>query len=460
MGEAQRLLRANDESLSRRSDLPVHLRRLADDESALAALVKLFILNVPVEENAYERALGQAGARLLVESGLTFAEGGVVSAVVRIVPHERFWIASDIDYLRENHPDHVAGVHRPSATLARLTIRRSVARAVDIGTGNGIQALLLSEHAERVVATDVNERALAFADFNAALNGVANVETRAGSFLEPVQGERFDTVVSNPPYVISPESEFVFRDSGLGRDRVSEELVRALPSVVEDGGYATVMVSWIQDGADPTARPSEWLDGLDGAAIIVHSHSEDALSSAVVWNQGAGSDEEIAARVERWMTYYESEGIDALGFGAIVLRRGIGSWVRSLELPPSDRFSAASDQLQRLFATYDFLAREPDLVAQRLSFTADVTLEQRLAPSSEGWSAKGMTLALGEGLQFQAALDPQSARIVTELAAARSVGQALDAVAAELGADPAELRRAAEPLVRRLLELGYLVPAA
>ena len=117
-------------------------------------------------------------------------------------------------------------MQRPSNTLANLTVRRPVARALDVGTGNGIQALLASRHAEHVVATDVNERALAFARFNLALNGVSNVELRQGSFLEPVEGERFDLVVANPPYVISPESSFVFRDSGLGRDRVSELVVR------------------------------------------------------------------------------------------------------------------------------------------------------------------------------------------------------------------------------------------
>jgi Methylase of polypeptide chain release factors len=55
-------------------------------------------------------------------------------------------------------------VHRPSVTLASLTVRRDVASALDVGTGCGVQALLAAKHAERVVATDINERALAFAD--------------------------------------------------------------------------------------------------------------------------------------------------------------------------------------------------------------------------------------------------------------------------------------------------------
>jgi SAM-dependent methyltransferase len=460
IGETHRLLRGTDVSLARRRDLPVHLHRLAGDESALAALVKLFVLDVPVDEDGYERALGADGARLLVDSGLVEAAGGEARPLVRVIPHERFWIASDIDYLGDSRPDHVAGVHRPSATLARLTVRRRVERALDVGTGNGIQALLLSDHAEAVVATDVNERALGFAEFNAALNGVTNIETRVGSFLEPVEGERFSVVVSNPPYVISPSTEYVFRDSGLGRDRVSEELVRALPSVVEEGGFATVMVSWIQTGDDEAARPREWLVGLPIAAVVVHSHSEDALTSAAIWNQEAGTNEEVAQRVEQWIEYYEREGIEALGYGAIVMRRGRSpEWMRPLDLTPSDRFTSAGDQLERLFATYDFLATDPDLLDRRYEFAPGVTLEQRLAPEGGGWEARGMTLSLGEGLQYQAGLDAQSARIVTALAGPATLADVIDMVAKESGVDPAGLHEAGAALIRHLLAFGYLVSA-
>ena len=100
-----------------------------------------------------------------------------------------------------------------------------------MGTGNGIQAILLAAHARHVVATDVNARALEYAELNAALNGVHNVELRRGSF-EPVEGEQFDLVVANPPYVVSPEHAYLFRDSGLRGDTVSESVVRAAPAAL------------------------------------------------------------------------------------------------------------------------------------------------------------------------------------------------------------------------------------
>ena len=67
-----------------------------------------------------------------------------------------------------------------------------------------------------MTAVDVNPRALRYAALNARLNGLANVETREGSWLEPVADERFDLVVCNPPYVLSPDRDYLFRDGGEG----------------------------------------------------------------------------------------------------------------------------------------------------------------------------------------------------------------------------------------------------
>ena len=74
-----------------------------------------------------------------------------------------------------------------ATTVAQWTPRHPVRRALDLGTGCGVQALHLRTHTDQVVATDLSERALSFARVTTTLNGVA-VDLRPGSLFDPVAG--------------------------------------------------------------------------------------------------------------------------------------------------------------------------------------------------------------------------------------------------------------------------------
>ncbi len=81
-----------------------------------------------------------------------------------------------------------------------------------------MQALGLAGHAAAVTATDLSERALAFAELNALVNGV-DLELLQGDLLAPVAGRRFDLVVANPPFVIAtPGIGWTYRDGGREAD--------------------------------------------------------------------------------------------------------------------------------------------------------------------------------------------------------------------------------------------------
>lgn len=145
----------------------------------------------------------------------------------------QWWLASDLSEIATGGvlpEDHVLGVGGASTTLARWTPRRPVGSALDLGTGCGVQAVHLVGHSKHVTATDLAERALEFVRFNAALNEM-EVEVLAGSMLEPVKGRRFDLIVSNPPFVITPRvagmPEYEYRDGGAAGDAVIRDLVRS-----------------------------------------------------------------------------------------------------------------------------------------------------------------------------------------------------------------------------------------
>jgi len=108
--------------------------------------------------------------------------------------------------------------------LARLPQDREL-RIADLGTGSGAIALALAHERPRarVVATDASDAALAVALSNANALGIDNIDFRRGDWLEPLAGEHFDLIASNPPYLASD-------DPHLGAGDLRHEPVSALAS--------------------------------------------------------------------------------------------------------------------------------------------------------------------------------------------------------------------------------------
>jgi hypothetical protein len=229
---------------ARPAETVVRGRRLSDD--TFSKVAKLFVLGLPVEVGAAPATLAPVDVERLVALGLARLDGGTVVPTVRVVPHGDYYVASDRQTDTAAKPrDFVPGIQAPSVMLAKLAVRRRVRAALDLGTGCGIQALLAAKHCERVLATDVNERALEFAEFNARLNGLSGIEFRQGDGFDPVSDERFDLIVSNPPYVVSPDLEFLYRDNPLAGDELCRRLVEETPAFLNEGGFAHLLVSWV-----------------------------------------------------------------------------------------------------------------------------------------------------------------------------------------------------------------------
>ena len=91
-------------------------------------------------------------------------------------------------------------------------------RVLDVCTGSGILAIAAARAgASRVTAVDVSWRAVVAARLNARVNGV-RLRVRRGDLFEPVRGERFDLIVSNPPYIPSEDDELPRRGPRRGLD--------------------------------------------------------------------------------------------------------------------------------------------------------------------------------------------------------------------------------------------------
>ena len=455
-------LGAAGETLTRTADVPVHIHRLQDNEP-IGTLIKLLVLATSVDEDAARRAFAPLSLDDLGRSGLISRAAGEVESLVRIVPHDELLIASDRHApTGENaRADHVAGVHHPSLTLSLLTVRRPVETALDVGTGCGIQAILAARHSERIVATDVNARALEFAAFNAILNGTENVEFREGSFYEPVHERRFGLVTCNPPYVISPESEFLFRDSGMSGDTVSRHVVERVAEHLEDGAFATLLVSWIVEPDGDWSSPLRtWIEGSGCDAWLLHYGTDDPIAHTSKWlRHEAGTDlDAYATAAERWLAYFERLGIEQIAVGAVVLRRRSGSnWVRADELP-SERLRPASDHILRVFAAQDYLAGldEGALRGERLVLAERASLEQRAVYRGREWAVAEIALSLEEGLGFRGSVDPTVAALLAALDGQCTLGEIAADLARSEGVSSAAVEQALLPAVREMFAAGFL----
>src|SRR5205823_12965075 len=127
--------------------------------------------------------------------GLLSAAAGGIRAAVQIAPHQDLRVAADWPDSADSVAEPVMGVAASTRALAQMMIPRRVERALDLGTGGGVLALLAARHADRVWAVDLNPRAVALARFNARLNGAADVECLAGDLFEPVRDQTFDLIV-------------------------------------------------------------------------------------------------------------------------------------------------------------------------------------------------------------------------------------------------------------------------
>jgi release factor glutamine methyltransferase len=117
---------------------------------------------------------------------------------------------------------------------------------LDMGTGSGIGAVFAAQWARQVVAVDLNPAAVRCARINVLLHQLEDrVEVRQGDLFAPVQGERFDLILFNPPYLCGqPQTDF---ERALWSTDVIERFAAGLGEHLTKNGAAWVLLSSIID---------------------------------------------------------------------------------------------------------------------------------------------------------------------------------------------------------------------
>ncbi|HEX6507248.1 MAG TPA: methyltransferase [Chloroflexota bacterium] len=120
---------------------------------------------------------------------------------------------------------------------------------LDMGTGSGVGAIAAARRGARVVAVDIAPEAVRCARVNVLLNRVEDsVEVRCGDLFEPVQGERYDLVLFNPPfYAGTPREPW---EHAWRSEDVLDRFAQGLPEILSPSGRAMLIVSSTTVGVD------------------------------------------------------------------------------------------------------------------------------------------------------------------------------------------------------------------
>jgi methylase of polypeptide subunit release factors len=443
------------------------------DGAAIAApldrLIEAFLLADPIAAGD----LPEARVDDLVELGMVRREGDSLVPVVEVRPYGEpdtdWYLISDIG--SPASPDHVLGLGGASLTLARITPRRDVGRALDLGCGTGVQALHAARHASRVVCTDTNPRALEMTALSAALSGIPaeQVDLREGSLFGPVSDERFDLVVSNPPFVISPSHRFTYRDAGLTGDELSRLVVRGAAAHLAPGGLAAVLGNWLHvTGEEWSERVAEWVQGTGASAWIVQRDTQSAADYSATWIRDAGIPEgpEFDAAMQEWLDAFADQGCEAVGFGWIVLvAPSTGAtddpWVLVEDLAHSERLPRG-DEVERFLVGCRAVEAlpVPELlnVPARLVDGATITETTHVAGQVHVAAPPRLGLAgtVGAGGWRPSVTVPPALLAALLADPDTPIGERLDAAAQAEGLDPLDLLGPALMGLRELVRLGIV----
>lgn len=450
----------------------------------LETLVRLFLLQQPMPYAAAAAALPVDEA---LADGWLLRDGEEVRATVDVRPYANevaglasadAWVVSDLGCAVGGaggigaggsagavpRRELVLGVGGASTTLANLAVRRPVRAALDLGTGSGVQALHAARHAQQVTATDVNPRALEFARLTLALSGFANTDTAQGSLFEPVGQRKFDLIVSNPPFVISPGSRFVYRDGGMAGDDLCRSLVRGAAEHLEPGGYCQLLANWQHvKGEDWHDRLAGWVAGTGLDAWVVQREVQDVAQYAELWLRDGGDHLTDAAdyqsRYNAWLDAFEAAQVEGIGFGWITLRAGgadrptvrIEEWPHTVEQP-------LGPHIEQWFARQDFLRTHDDaaLLSTRFVLADEVVQEQIGAPGAE--DPEHVVLRHNRGMRRATKVDTVGAGFTGVCDGTLAAGEIVDAIAQLLGEDRVRLRDRVPESLRMLVEQGFVEP--
>lgn len=441
----------------------VVLMDLTSERTAANTLFRLFYMGMTLDREEASEVIPDWFIETARASKLLRAEGKQLVPEVMIVPLTGQWIASDLGARFEaSVPDFVLWPNPTSQLLTRLSVRRPSRATLDLGTGTGVIAIGAAEYSEKVVATDLNARALEFARFNARLNGKDNIELRLGDGFQPVKGEKFDLILSNPPFFVTPSNDFLFCDNPMELDQLCRNIAREAAEHLNEGGYFQMLCEWAEVEGQPWRdRVTEWFDGAGCDAWVVNCQTRNARQYASDRIAEAHDSCDAAPDAFReYMEYYRARNVVAIHDGIIVMRRRSGKkWV-AIEESGRTPDTPFGDLIVSRFAARDFLEANASVEQMLLTkplVSPHARLEQVAQPGEDGWEPAGLTLRMTKGFPTKIALQPLAAEFLSACNGKRTLKEIAAGMVEKLGAPEGQVEAECVGIIRKMVAQGFVL---
>jgi SAM-dependent methyltransferase len=454
------------------TDLPSrrlrNLPRLWDrtsEPTTVHTLLRWFLVGVPIENQKAREFVSEEITELFLNCGLVVEQDEQLAPTVLLMPYDEFLIASD-QTTKFDSPDPSDFVLWPNPTsrlLYRFAIQRLSRATLDLGTGNGIVAFWAKSHSDRVVASDLNPRATEFAAFNARLNGLEGIEFLTGDRFEPVAGQTFDLIVTNPPFFITPSRRHLFCDNSFDLDGLCRRIVGEAPRYLNEDGYLQMLCEWAEVRGQPwQERVAGWFEGSGCDAWIMKGLTQDPSAYAEERIRGTAPDspEGDAALYAEYMNYYRQRNVEAIHNGLIAMRRRSGkNWIMVEEgsHTPKDPFG---ESILQTFLARDFLqshASDEDVLAARPSLSRHARLEQQLQQVNGAWEQTSLQLRLTKGFPFFVGVQPLVAEFLSHCDGSHTLEELTRHLAAKANASLGQVQKECLEVIRKLIERGFVV---
>ncbi len=292
------------------------------DKDELGDLIRIFQLRASLSKDRLRHIFSKDDVTLMLALGLIIETENEYSGGVDLFCVDGLLIATDHRYMLKPEDtlseDPVMYIGMDSFGLVQSAPRTPVNTVLDLCCGSGVQGLAAIRYAKKVVAVDVNPRAIRFSRFNAQLNGIDSYEVFKGNLYDAVSEQKFDCILANPPFVPSPTEDLKFRDGGETGENVLAEIIQGASRHLNDIGRLCIVTDLV-DISGYESKLSSWWGASPFLGLILTTADRDEILFSVPhchapFSQSLG---DFDNELERWVANFRKAGLTAVNFGYI-----------------------------------------------------------------------------------------------------------------------------------------------